>query len=231
MYIWRKIMSEKLWKQMEIDFLKQICNYKGAIEVNILNCIMREIYNLSTYQIDTNIRALVDKQYIIIEKIRKLDGTESKVAFVTEKGAEILCEKKIISAKKVITNRMTYELKCDGYSSFSEWLENNRQKLVLEEEITRMFSCVLADIETMIIYKDDEKEIENILNMAIERMNHRAEKSPECSSSVEYAVVMTIYNKIIELKGIENMIKEACNARKIIRAIMEERHATAVEFI
>lgn len=32
MYIWRKIMSEKLWKQMEIDFLKQICNYKGAIE-------------------------------------------------------------------------------------------------------------------------------------------------------------------------------------------------------
>ena len=176
MYIWRKIMSEKLWKQMEIDFLKQICNYKGAIEVNILNCIMREIYNLSTYQIDTNIRALVDKQYIIIEKIRKLDGTESKVAFVTEKGAEILCEKKIISAKKVITNRMTYELKCDGYSSFSEWLENNRQKLVLEEEITRMFACVLADIETMIIYKDDEKEIENILNMAIERMNHRAEK-------------------------------------------------------
>ena len=197
MYIWRKIMSEKFWKQMEIDFLKQICHYKGAIEVNILNCIMREIYNLST----------------------------------TEKGAEILCEKKIISAKKVITDRMTYELKCDGYSSFSEWLENNRQKLVLEEEITRMFACVLADIETMIIYKDDEKEIENILNMAIERMNHRAEKFPECSSSVEYAVVMTIYNKIIELKGIENMIKEACNARKIIRAIMEERHTTAVEFI
>ena len=68
MYIWRKIMSEKLWKQMEIDFLKQICHYKGAIEVNILNCIMREIYNLSTCRIDTNIRALVDKQYIMEQR-------------------------------------------------------------------------------------------------------------------------------------------------------------------
>lgn len=93
-----------------------------------------------------------------------------------------------------------------------------------------MFARVLADIETMIMYKDDEKEIENTFNMAIERMKNRADKFPECSSSVEYAVAMTIYNKIIKLKGTENMIKEANNARKLIRAIMQERH-TVVKFI
>lgn len=114
-------MSEKLWEQIEIEFLKQICHCKGAIEVNDLKCIFGERYNLSTYLFNSIINILVEKQYIIIEKITKLDDTESKLAFITEKGVEILCEKEMISAKKVIANRMTYELKCDGYSSFSEW--------------------------------------------------------------------------------------------------------------
>lgn len=73
-------------------------------------------------------------------------------------------------------NKIAYELKCEGYKTYSDWLDANRNQLALEAEITRMFARVLADMRIILMNKDKDNEIKETLQEAIARMNERAKK-------------------------------------------------------
>ena len=136
-------MSEKIWNDIEVDFLNKIYNYKGAVGVDDLFHMLKSNYGLKGDLFNKILGTVTQKEYCIIEKIRKLDNTEEEVIFITYKGLEKLSEKRNFSIKKMLKNQVAYELKCEGYKTYSDWLDANRNQLALEAEITRMFARVL----------------------------------------------------------------------------------------
>lgn len=224
-------MSEKLWRDIEIDFLKLIYEYKGAVGVDDLFHILESIYELKEDLFKRILERVTQKEYCIIERIRKLDDTEEEVVFVTYKGLEELSEEKDLSVKKILKNQIAYELKCEGYKTYSDWLDVNRNRLALEAEITRMFACVLADMCIILMSPDDENEIKEMLQEAIEKTNGRTRKFPELSDSVAYTIIVAIYDKMLSLIGTDKLRDEAEATRKLIASYMPERHAIAIDFI
>ena len=114
-------MSEKLLYEIEMAFLKQIYEHKGAIGVNELLHIFQSSYGLKEDIFNRILGVVMQKEYCIIEKIRKLDNTEEEVIFVTYKGLEKFLEKKKFSVKNLLKNKIAYELKCEGYKTYSDW--------------------------------------------------------------------------------------------------------------
>lgn len=144
-------MSEKLLYEIEMAFLKQIYEHKGAIGVNELLHVFQSSYGLKEDMFNRILGVVMQKEYCIIEKIRKLDNTEEEVIFVTYKGLGKFLEKKKFSVKNLLKNKIAYELKCEGYKTYSDWLDANRNQLALEAEITRMFARVLADMRIILM--------------------------------------------------------------------------------
>lgn len=224
-------MSEKLWREMELGFLNQLYIHKGAVGINDLRQILDDVYEMKVDLFNRILSRVIEKEYCITEKIRKLDNTEEDIAFITSAGLDRLAKKKKISIKKIIANNVTYDMKCEGCETFSEWLEKNREILILEADITRMLARALADMGIVIMFKDDETEMRKALQEAIDRTKGRADKIPGYDDTVAYAVVMAIYNKIMELVGTDKVVVEAEKAQKLIESIMPKRHAMAVDFI
>lgn len=54
---------------------------------------------------------------------------------------------------------------------------------------------------------------------------------PEVNSSVAYAIVLAIYDKLLSLLGTDQLFYEAEMAGKLIESYMPERHAMAIDFI
>ena len=165
------------------------------------------------------------------EKIRKLDNTEEEVIFITYKGLEKLSEKKNFSVKKMLKNQVTYELKCEGYKTYSDWLDANRNQLALEAEVTRMFARVLADMCIILMNKDNDDEIKETLQAAVVRMNERTKRFPELNNSVAYTIVSAIYDKLLNLLGNDRYIYEVEMTVKLIESYMPERYDMAIDFI
>ena len=129
-------------------------------------------------------------------------------------------------------DKTTYELKCEGCSSFSEWLENNRDSLSFEEETTRMFARALGDMEIILTtYSANQKEIREIIQEAIDRTKGRSKRIEGYNNTIYYAVVMAIYEKLMELLGTDDIISEVEKAKKLIETIMPSRHAATINFI
>lgn len=131
----------------------------------------------------------------------------------------------------MLKNKIAYELKCEGYKTYSDWLDANRNQLALEAEITRMFARVLADMMIILMNKDKDNEIKETLQEAIARMNERAKKIPEVNNSVAYTIVLAIYDKLLSLLGTDQLFYEAEMTGKLIESYMPERHAMAIDFI
>ena len=224
-------MSTKLRNKIEIVFLNQIYVHKGAIEVRKLLRILESDYSLKEDLFNKILETVTQKEYCTVEKIRKLDDTEEEVVFVTYKGLERLSKEKNLSVKKVLKKQIAYEIKCEGYATYSDWLDANRNQLALETEITRMFARVLADMEIILMCKDNESEIKETLQEAIERMNGKAKRVPELYDSVAYSIALAIYDKLLSLVGTGNLFNEVETARKLIKSYMPKRHAIAIDFI
>lgn len=101
----------------------------------------------------------------------------------------------------------------------------------MEADTTRMLARALSDMEIVKMFKDDEREMRKTLQEAIDRTKGRSDKLPGYNDTVAYAVVMAIYNKIMELAGTDKVVVEAEKAQKLIGSLMPERHAMAINFI
>lgn len=224
-------MGEKLWEEIEFSILNQLYQNNGGMKIEDLKNILVACYGMSEFLLDDIINRLVEKGNCKIEKIIILDGSEKDIIFITSDGMERLTEKKKISAKKILSNKLTYELKCEGYESYSEWLEQNRSELACEAEITRMYACALADTGIVLMYKDNLEEITSHLDVAIKKTKGRTKKYPELLNMIDYAIVMSIYEKLMELIGKENLIEEAKKANKYIETIMPDRHNVVDSFL
>ncbi len=224
-------MSEKLWNDIENDFLNQLYVRKGAIEVNVLQSTLGTSYGLQKDLFCKIIDRTIQKEYCISEKIRKLDDTETDVVFITYKGLEQLADKKKISSKNILKDRIAYELKCEGYSTYADWIAANRERLVLEHEITCMYARALADMKIISMTRDNMNELNECLEEAAERIKKRADKVPEISNTVAYAVITAIYEKLQSLVGTEKLIDEADTTGKLLESYMPLRHEMTIDFI
>lgn len=224
-------MGEKLWEQIEIDFLHQIYVQKSASEVGYLLRIAELSYGLSADMSEKILDRLLEKEYCVIEHIRKLDDTEEDIVFLTLSGVEKIVEAKDISVKEIFAKQIAYELKCMGCASYSEWLDKNREKLLLDRTITSVYAKALADMEILLMCKDDKGEIKKNLQEAIERTEERAKRLPVFKNTVAYVVIMAIYNKMLELLETDILLEEAENAKKLIDSFVTERRKTEICFI
>lgn len=223
-------MGEKIWKEIEISILKQIYACKGGVEKNNLFIVLKKRYGISEKIFNELLHKLVEYGDCKIEKICRLNKEEIEVVFVTFKGVETLGEKEDISAKKVLSNKIAYELKCEGCASYSEWLDKNREKLVFENNITKMYARALADTGCVLLAEDTE-EIKGCLEAAVEKLNGRMEKSPELCNVIDVSIVMAVYEKLLELIGKDNFVEEVKKASKLFESIMSDRRNAVDSFL
>lgn len=224
-------MSEKLWNDIENAFLNQLYVRKGAVEVNVLQSTLGTSYGLQKDLFCKILDCTIQKEYCISEKIRKLDDAETDVVFITYKGLEELADKKKISSKKILKDRIAYELKCEGYSTYADWIAANRERLVLEHEITCMYARALADMKIMSMSWKNMKEVNEFLRESVEKTRERADEIPEISNTVAYAVITAIYEKLQSLVGTEKLIDEAETTGKLLEYYMPSRHEMTIDFI
>lgn len=144
-------MSDIFWKELGHDFLKQIYLHKGGVEVEILRGVITATYELSEDLFNGVLERLVEKGYCVVESIKKLNASTEKVVFITMKGLEQLATKRKISIKKVLANKISYEMKCEGCGSFSVWLEKNRSMLAFENEKNRMYATALGNMDIILM--------------------------------------------------------------------------------
>ena len=134
------------------------------------------------------------------------------------------------SLEKGMSNKIAYELKCEGCASYAEWLDNNREKLILEENITGMYARVLGDMGCVLLMENAE-EIKESLEVAIEQLKGRMEKTPELCNVIDVSIVMAVYEKLLDLIGKDNFVEEVKKANKLFDSIMPDRHNAVDSFL
>jgi hypothetical protein len=224
-------MSERAMDEIKSNILEQIYNHNGGIELKVLFGILETSYGISEKTFDNIASQLVADNICIIERIVNLDKDEVTIIFMTSKGLERLEETKKIDVKQIFTKKLTYEMKCEGCKSYSEWIENIRSNLEMEKNITRMYARLLVDMSIVSSSDIDKDETSSIFETAINREKDRVKKVPKIQNTIDYAVVMAIYEKSIKLIGKDNLVYEAKKMRRIVESIMLDRHSLLESFL
>lgn len=86
--------------------------------------------------------------------------------------------------------------------------------------------CIIERIMNL-----DKDETSGIFEMAISREKDRVKKVPKIQNTIDYAVVMAIYEKSIELLEKDNLAYEAKKMRRIVESIMPDRHSLLESFL
>lgn len=103
----------------------------------------------------------------------------------------------------------------------SEKTFNNIVLQLVEDNI-----CIIERIVNL-----DKDETSGIFEMAISREKDRVKKVPKIQNTIDYAVVMAIYEKSIELLEKDNLVYEAKKMRRIVESIMPDRHSLLESFL
>lgn len=103
----------------------------------------------------------------------------------------------------------------------SEKTFNNIVSQLVEDNI-----CIIERIVNL-----DKDETSGIFEMAINREKDRVKKVPKIQNTIDYAVVMAIYEKSIKLLEKDNLAYEAKKMRRIVESIMPDRHSLLESFL
>lgn len=103
----------------------------------------------------------------------------------------------------------------------SEKTFNNIASQLVEDNI-----CIIERIVNL-----DKDETSGIFETAINRKKDRVKKIPKIQNTIDYAIVMAIYEKSIKLIGKDNLVYEAKKMRRIVESIMPDRHSLLESFL
>ncbi len=103
----------------------------------------------------------------------------------------------------------------------SEKTFNNIASQLVEDNI-----CIIDRIVNL-----DKDETSSIFETAINREKDRVKKIPKIQNTIDYAIVMAIYEKSIKLIGKDNLVYEAKKMRRIVESIMPDRHSLLESFL
>lgn len=103
----------------------------------------------------------------------------------------------------------------------SEKTFNNIASQLVEDNI-----CIIERIVNL-----DKDETSSIFETAINREKDRVKKIPKIQNTIDYAIVMAIYEKSIKLIRKDNLVYEAKKMRRIVESIMQDRHSLLESFL
>lgn len=103
----------------------------------------------------------------------------------------------------------------------SEKTFNNIASQLVEDNI-----CIIERIVNL-----DKDETSSIFETAINREKDKVKKIPKIQNTIDYAIVMAIYEKSIKLIGKDNLVYEAKKMRRIVESIMPDRHSLLESFL
>lgn len=116
--------------------------------------------------------------------------------------------------------RVLFEILESSYG-ISEKTFNNIASQLVEDNI-----CIIDRIVNL-----DKDETSSIFETAINREKDRVKKIPKIQNTIDYAIVMAIYEKSIKLIGKDNLVYEAKKMRRIVESIMPDRHSLLESFL
>ena len=116
--------------------------------------------------------------------------------------------------------RVLFEILESSYG-ISEKTFNNIASQLVEDNI-----CIIDRIVNL-----DKDETSSIFETAINREKDRVKKIPKIQNTIDYAIVMAIYEKSIKLIGKDNLVYEAKKMRRIVESIMSDRHSLLESFL
>ncbi len=116
--------------------------------------------------------------------------------------------------------RVLFEILESSYG-ISEKTFNNIASQLVEDNI-----CIIDRIVNL-----DKDETSSIFETAINREKDRVKKIPKIQNTIDYAIVMAIYEKSIKLIGKDNLVYETKKMRRIVESIMPDRHSLLESFL
>lgn len=116
--------------------------------------------------------------------------------------------------------RVLFEILESSYGISEKTFNNIASQLVADN------ICIIERIVNL-----DKDETSGIFETAINREKDRVKKIPKIQNTIDYAIVMAIYEKSIKLIGKDNLVYEAKKMRRIVESIMPDRHSLLESFL
>lgn len=224
-------MNKKIQKTLTRSIMNQIYIYDGSMEKETLYGVLEATDGVTGEIFDIILEEMIRNEECIVEKIHNLKDREIEVIFITNKGLEYVTDKNI-SIKTMLKKKLTYELKCGRCSSYSEWLDQNRERLCIEQCITE--ACVRSEGEIWAMtdaYTCELDERKEILTDAIEHLKKQTEEHPEISDAIEVSILFAIYDKLQELISTDKLYEEAKKAYDYVGKIRSTRSGIVDAFL
>lgn len=211
-------MAKSVKEKLQMQFLKELYKRGGCMD---FSRILRHFYGMSEKQIMEDIvRELVEQKACVVEKNYKL-------IFITTYGLAGIKEAKNTSNWPV--ENLTYEKRCHGYSSVSEYYRQEHKKIELYNIVTSVLCRVNGYIFALTEESGRYGERKELLQDAAEILRMRCEKY-DFTAEIHITVLKAVLSQLIEHQDKETFLREIYDANKLLDKMVHQRHRVSEEY-
>lgn len=212
-------MSENKLNSLQKIFLTKLFKCDGA---TVIDNISSRFYGMSEQQIRDEVLAELESRGLCVcETLKNRWGETRTVAFITLMGLTEVTGAQVESYWSI--KNLTYERRCHGYHSVSEYLKNEKATVDYMGAVVQAVEHVGYGMmhlgkkagKTIAELKKDLKKSQEKYNM---------------ESEISIAVMQMILEKLIADQNLTYFDQEMKDAEKITYAIMEEMQKKRLEY-
>ena len=220
-----KSAKEKLQKQ----FLKELYKQRGCME---LSSLVNNFYGMNEEQLlDDIIKDLVEQKACVVEKISESKEENHELIFITTYGLAGI--KKAEDMSNWTVGNLTYERRCHGYSSVSEYCKNEKRKMQDYDNATSIVSRMAAEMfilaEDFINPKYSKVDKRGYLLNLSHFLKEKCQQY-ELSAEIHITVVEAILDYLIKNLDTESFQKDVYEAKQLLDKILNQRLRTKMEY-
>lgn len=217
-------MNKKTLVAMEKKFLKKLYNRKGAWEISRIS---EDFYGIGTESVKQMLEDLIEQEKCVLEEFVDDYDKKMPVIFITSFG--LMDVKKADERADWVSKNLTYEQRCHGYQSISEYLEAERGEIKRQQNISRVMIRIMGSLQYLSMeYKKDEdfsKQLQDIWDLLEKRIQ-------ECNLSDDMNIVMlkAAIEKLMADQEKDEFLEELNQAWKLLRYLLRKRHKIDDEY-
>ena len=218
-------MKKEIVEKFEVRFLNKLYKSGGMAE---LSFITDNFYGMSNTAVqDIIIGDLIEKHACVCEEVVMPNDKKRTLIFITTEG--LVDIEGADRAGNWPTKNLTYERRIQGYNSYAEWLDANREYWRLQRSITAIYARISGAV--LSTYGEEYREEKaDTLKEAANLLKKRKKTVEGFASDVSYTILKAIIDKLVADQDSEAYEKEAKDCFKILDMILSERHRKREEY-
>lgn len=217
-------MNENTLAAMEKKFLKKLYIGKGAREISTIS---EDFYGLGAESVKQMLDDLVEQEKCVIEEFVDNHDKKMSVIFITSFG--LMDVKKADKTADWVSQNITYEQRCHGYQSISEYLEAERDKIKRQKSISGVMARIMGLLQFLSReYKKEEdcsEQLQDIWDLLERRI-----KQCDLSGDMNIVMMKAAIEKLMADQEKDEFLEELNQTWKLLKYLLRKRHKIDDEY-